>query len=64
MARMVAVLRAYKTGDAEVKILTSFASDELGVLVHFGSQHLVPIVCVTSDIPSTHELQVRYMLRS
>lgn len=64
MAWMVAMLQAYKTGDAEIEIFTSFAGDKFGVIVHFISQYMVPTIFVASNLPSTHELQVRYMLRS
>lgn len=64
MAWMVAMLQAYKTGDTEVEIFTSLAGDKFGVIVHFISQHMVPITHGTFNLPSTHELQVRYMLRS
>lgn len=39
MARMVPVLRSYKTRDAEVEIFTSGAGDELGFIEHCNHQH-------------------------
>lgn len=38
MSRMVAVLGAYKAGDAKVKVFTSFAGDESRVIKDFGGQ--------------------------